>query len=212
MKYLRYWPWLAGAILLLVAVSAIRSTATANERARVADSTAKATQKDRARVDKDIANARVMVAALGAAVNRLKADADSSRAKALRATRATERANTSRDSAIVALRGSATAGDSLSALLAKSSADDSVIAGQATVIDAKSAEVTLLRSALDSTDSAAKLLFSAVDSARVQLRRDGVVIQQLQTALRTSRPSFVHRWGERLLYAGAGYAIGHLTR
>ena len=207
----KLWPWLVALGCVLVGASLVRTTTIANEHARVADSTAKVEQRRRLQTENDAARARARADSLTTIVAGLTRVADSAAARAAVATREARRATNAREAAIAALHAAAGLQDSVTALIAKSTADDSVIDAQTRVIAAKSDEVGALRTGLDSAAAIRFTLVTALDSARVQLARDGRIVEQLQRALKQAHPGFVHRWADRAVSGAVGYTIRAIT-
>jgi hypothetical protein len=140
-----------------------------------------------ARADRAVARADVAEAARHAMAERL------------------ERVSDQREHARAELVAAGSPVDSIAALLAKSAADDSLIAEQRRVIDAAEREARELRDAV-------VMLHTAADSAAAQLRRDAAVEAQLRAAIRTARPSVTRTWVERVVSGVVGYAIGKKAR
>jgi hypothetical protein len=193
--WLRWRVWVVGvgAVVIGLAlwslVSAIRSNAVWKEKARVADSTAKVEQKNSARVQSEARVARALAQSLGLSVERLTHKADSVAAVAREATRDAQRAQVSRNAAIKALARSSSTLDSMTALVSKSTADDSVIAAQERALAARRVETDSLRQAVVESERARAVLTPAVDSLSTQLVRSGRVIEQLQSVVKSARPS-----------------------
>jgi hypothetical protein len=191
-------------VVAATAVVSVRRNAVWRERAHVADSTAKAAQRDRARILQRGAADSALAASLGISVVRLTDQANRAAHVAAEATFDAQGYRKARDAAIARLRRTATPSDSIAALVAEAAASDSLIASQQDVIAAKDRETTALRSAVDSGTAARVVLASALDSARAQLRRDGAVIQSLQSVVRAARPASAPRFAKLALTAGVG--------
>jgi len=196
--FLRHtWPWLVAAVCLAMYARANQQAGRAEMQAHVADSVAADAAKQRAAVLKSNAELAERVE-----TEERRARIADSVAQMIAAREAGVRKQ--RDSARVALREAKTAADSIAALLAKSAADDSIIAEQERVIAQREREAAALR-------ESNALLHSAVDSATAQLRRDAAVETQLRAALKAARPSTLRVWTERLVSGTVGYTIGKLT-
>jgi hypothetical protein len=193
MTRLRSFPhWVAvgfgvmGLIIVAISQCESRRSGVWKRERDIADSTAKAEQRRRANVERVATSALARADTLAVRIHTLTRDADAAAQRAARAAQDARRAFGARDAAIAALAGAGDIRDSVTALLSKSTADDSVIAAQDDVIRARNAESIALRTALDSAAVARATLTAALDSTSAQLRRHGALVQQLQTVIRTA--------------------------